>query len=111
MTELSMDAINSRIKKEFCSASYTELTDEKLLVEYKNSTSVKNNIKKLENILEKYIDEETKQKIIQEYLFQLIPAGTKGVIRGKKFNDLVKQYILKLELDETKYDIKFEKKM
>ena len=56
------------------------------------------------------MDEETKQKIIQEYLLQLIPAGTKGVIRGNKFNNIVKQFITKLELDADRFDIYFEKK-
>ena len=51
-----------------------------------------------------------KQKIIQEYLLQLIPAGTKGVIRGNKFNNIVKQFIAKLELDTYRFEICFEKK-
>ena len=57
-----------------------ELTDAKLMCQYKDCKSVKNEIKKLSDVLGKYIDEEIKQKIIQEYLLQLIPAGTKGVI-------------------------------
>ena len=61
--------------------------------------------------MEKYINEETKQKIIQEYLPQLIPAGTKGVIRGDKFNKIVKQFIAKLALDTNRFKICFEKKM
>lgn len=31
-------------------------------------------IKNLSDVLEKYVDEETKQKIVQEYLLQLIPV-------------------------------------
>ena len=87
-----------------------ELSDAKLISEYKNCNSVKNKIKKLGDILNKYIDEETKQKIIQEYLLQLIPAGTKDVIRGNKFNKLVKQFITKLDLDTNWFEICFEKK-
>jgi hypothetical protein len=56
------------------------------MCEYKKCKSVKNEIKKLSNVLEKYIDEETKTKIIEEYLLQLIPAGTKGVIRVLLFH-------------------------
>ena len=58
----------------------------------------------------KYIDEETKQKIIQEYLLELIPAGTKGVIRGNKFNNIVKKFIINLGLDKERFEICFEKK-
>lgn len=106
--ELSMEDINARIKKEICYKTLEQLTDLKLIDEYKNCNSVKNEIKKLSDILEKYIDEKTKQKIIEEYLLQLIPPGTKGVIRGNKFNKLVKQYITKLELDDVRFEICFE---
>ena len=74
--ELSMEDINTRIKQEICYEALEELTDAKLMCEYKDCNSVKNEIKKLSDVLGKYIDEETKQKIIQEYLLQLIPAGT-----------------------------------
>ena len=104
LVELSMEDINARIKKEICYGVLEELTDINLMCEYKECNSVKNEIKKLRDILEKYIyDEETKQKIIQDYLLELIPAGTKGVIRGNKFNKLVKQFITKLELDSDRF--------
>jgi hypothetical protein len=109
-SELSIESINARIKQEVCYETLEELTDVKLMCEYKDCNSVKNEIKKLSEVLEKYIDEETKQKIIQDYLLQLIPAGTKGVIRGNKFNNIVKQFIKKLELDTDRFDIYFEKK-
>lgn len=109
-TELSIEYINARIKNEICYETLKELTDTKLLCVYKHCPSVINKIKFLEDILEKYTDEEIKQKIIQEYLLQLIPAGTKGVIRGNKFNFIIKQFIMKLELDVDRFDIYFEKK-
>jgi len=105
-----MEIINKRIKEEICYNTIEKLTDINLIDEYTNSISVKNEIKKLSNILEKYIDEEIKQKIIQEYLFELIPTGTKGVIRGNKFNNIVKEFILRLELNIDRFEICFEKK-
>ena len=108
--ELSMEDINARIKQEVCYETLEELTDEKLMCAYKDCNSVKNEIKKLSEVLGKYMDEETKQKIIQEYLLQLIPAGTKGVIRGNKFNKIVQDFILHLELDAERFEICFEKK-
>jgi len=107
--EITMEYINTRIKQEVCYETLEKLTDIKLMNEYKNCTSVKNEIKKLSEVLEKYIDEETNHKIIQEYLLQLIPAGTKGVIRGNKFNNIVKQFIVSLNLDTDRFDICFEK--
>lgn len=108
--ELSVEDINTRIKNEVCHKTLEELTDVKLLCNYKNCKSVKNEIKKLCDVLEKYVDEKTKQKIIQEYLLQLIPAGTKGVIRGNKFNNIVKQCITNLSLNTVRFEICFEKK-
>jgi len=109
-TQSLMEDINARIKQEICYETLEELTDEKLLSEYKECNSVKNEIKKLCDILEKYVNEETKQKIIQDYLLSLIPAGTKGVIRGNKFNNIVKEFITKLSLDKERFEICFEKK-
>ena len=105
-----MEEINNRIKKEICYKTIEELTDIKLLFEYKNTNSVKNEIKKLEIVLEKYINEDIRYKIIDEYLLELIPPGTKGVIRGNKFNKIVKEFIIKLQLDINRFDIYFEKK-
>lgn len=105
---LIMEYINLRIKQEICYKTLEELTDTNLLEEYKECISVKNEIKKLEEILIKYISDEIKQKIIQEYLINLIPAGTKGVIRGNKFNNIVKRFIT--NLNEERFEICFEKK-
>lgn len=110
INKLSIEVINLRIKKEICYKTLEKLTDINLLHEYKQCDSVKNKIKILETILIKYIDEEQKNKILQEYLFELIPPGTKGVIRGNLFNKIVKQYILNLNLDDKRFEICFEQK-
>lgn len=109
--EFSMEDINTRIKQEICYETVAALTDEKLMDEYTKCNSVKKRIKKLEDVLDKYVkDEETKQLVVRDYASQLIPAGTKGVIRGNKFNKIVKTYIKKLELDEDRFEIRFESK-
>lgn len=105
---LSMADINARIQNEICYETIAELSDEKLLGEYTNCNSLKNKIKSLEDVLDNHVDSETKQKIIQEYLLQLIPAGTKGVIRGNKFNRIIKNTILGLSLSPERFDIRFE---
>jgi hypothetical protein len=106
-----MEEINTRIKNEICFETINELMDDKLMSNYLSCDSVKNKIKKLNSILDKYIEnEETKQKIQQDYLFELIPAGTKGVIRGIKFNNIIKNKIMNLQLDSEKFEICFEKK-
>ena len=108
--KFSINEINERIQKEICHNTIAKLNDENLMCEYKKCNSVINEINELTGILDKHVNEETKQKIIQEYLLKLIPPGTKGVIRGNKFNNIIKIYITKLNLDTEKYDICFEKK-
>jgi hypothetical protein len=107
--KLSMEDINARIKHEVCYDVLDQLTDKNLMSEYKECKSVKNEIKKMADILDRYTGEEIKQKIIEDYLLQLIPAGTKGVIRGKKFNNIVENFIKNLALDEARFEICFEK--
>lgn len=103
--------INRRISQEYCAITYSSLTDQNLLSEYKECKSVKNEIGKFLNILSKYeIQEETKRAILEEYLLEMIPPGTKGVIRGNKFNKIVQEKIISLNLDPTIFDVAFERK-
>jgi len=109
--ELNLYDINNRIEKEFCHKTAMELTDKKLLGIYKECPSVIKAISKLNNVLSKNdIDEEIKHKILEEYILELIPAGTKGVIRGNKFNKIIEKLIKSLDFDKEKFVVSFEKK-
>jgi len=109
--KLTISDINSRIKKEICNDTLLNLSDKNLLDIYKDSLSVKNKLIIFENIIHKYIkDEKIKHNIINDLLLEIIPAGTKGVIRGNKFNDIIKNYIINLSLDQSCFEICFEKK-
>lgn len=107
-----MQSINNRITNEICRATIAQLSDQYLINDYLQCNSVKNQISKLQTVLEQHLpnQEDTTQSIIQKYLLELIPAGTKGVIRGNKFNQIVKSYIIDLKLDPVQYDVQFEKK-
>ena len=103
-------AINDKINKDICNDTINKLKDTYLITDYKKCKSVKNKIKKLELILEKQnINFTTKELILNDYIFELIPAGTKGVIRGNKFNSIVKDTITNLKLDTERFEICFEK--
>lgn len=107
---LDIDLINKRINKEICYDIINKLKDEYLLNEYKKCKSVKKKIKKLDKILKKYnIDEQNKNLIINDFLIDLIPPGTKGIIKGNKFNNIVKNIINEMELDKKRFKICFEK--
>lgn len=102
--------INERIKSEFDDEIITKLADINLLDEYRNSSSTKQSIRVLENVLEKnLIPQDTIKSIINDYILDLIPAGTKGVIRGNKFNQIIKTIIEDMKLDSEKFDVCFEK--
>lgn len=103
--------INERIQQEICRTTLDALTDENLIEEYKKCKSVENEIRKLQDVLNQHdISEETKQAIVQGYILQLIPAGTKGVIRGNTFNRIIQKHIQDLNLDPNRFEICFEKK-
>jgi hypothetical protein len=111
-TELDLDFINTNINKYYSKEIENKLKDENLLEIYKDTKSVKKEIKILNDILNKNNIEEKKiSKILNEYLINLIPSGTKGVIKGNLFNKEVKNIILNFNfLKHDEYDICFEKK-
>jgi hypothetical protein len=106
-----MEGINLRIKQEVCYKTIEDLSDSNLIPYYRNCNSVKNKTKELQNTLIKYNVYKTKvQEILQDYSLNLIPPGTKGVIRGNRFNSIVKNFINNLSLDTNRFEICFEKK-
>jgi len=102
--------INERIKKEICYTTISLLTDENLLPIYKKSDSVIKELEKQGKMLDKYVNSEQKQNIQNDpdNILQLIPAGTKGVIRGKCFNDEVKAHLEKNNTDSDRFELRFE---
>jgi hypothetical protein len=105
-----MNELNSKIDTDFSIHICNELSDSNLLNEYKKTKSVKNKINKLYEIINIYVkDKDIINKIINDYFSELIPAGTKGIIRGIKFNNIIKEYINKLDLDKNIFNIEFEK--
>lgn len=105
----SIETINQQIEKEFDEKVFDQLSDVNLIDQYKDCKSVKKKVKSLAFILEKHnIEDDKKNNIINEYLFDLIPPGTKAAVRGNKFNKIIKEKIKEFKLDSNKYDVKFE---
>ena len=102
--------MNTKIGEQICHNTINLLKDENLLNEYKEYPSVKNSIEEFSQLLKKHnIEPEKIKLIVDEYIFKLIPAGTKGVIRGNRFNKIVKEEIINMELDKERFEICFEK--
>lgn len=107
---LSLVSINNRIKFEVCRETIEKLKDMNLLDVYLKCDSVKNKVSKLTSILKaQNLEQAVIDKIILEYILELIPAGTKGTIRGMKFNQIVRNTINNLNLNEERFEIQFEK--
>jgi len=105
----SCKSINERISNEICNDTIKALSDIECLERYKSCESLKKNILSLTTVLKKNeISEEDQKKITDDYLLSLIPPGLKGVIRGNKFNQIVKEHILSLNLDKELYTVEFE---
>jgi hypothetical protein len=110
ISQINLNYINNRISNEICHITINNLNDNILLDEYKKCKSVKNSVNKLTDVLQKHKISENKQKlVVNDYLSELIPAGTKGVIRGNKFNNIVKNIINNINLDKNKFEVCFEK--
>lgn len=108
---LNLNDINSRIEKEYSGDVTIQISDEKLIDKYKECQSVKNSVDELTTILKKHSVEDSKLgNILEDYLPKLIPPGTKGVIRGNKFNQIIKEKIENMDLDKEIYSICFESK-
>lgn len=108
--DINLESINARINDEVCYITIESLKDVNLMAQYKECKSVIKAISGLKEILDKHkIDNKKQNLILNDYLLELIPAGTKGVIRGNKFNSIVKDTIKLMKLDEERFEICFEK--
>jgi hypothetical protein len=109
-SESIIQTINKRIETEISYEAIDKLKDNNLINEYKKSKSVQNEVERLINLYEKHkIDDNTKILLINEELPYRIPPGTKGVIRGNKFNSIVKDTIENIKLDNDRFEVSFEK--
>ena len=108
--EIRLNLINNRINNEVCYKTINSLKDKNLLKEYLKTKSVKIKINNLKKLLIKYKINKNKRKlIINDYIYELIPPGTKSYIRGNKFNNIVKENIQKINLDNNRFEVCFEK--
>jgi len=107
--DLSIVDINRRIKLEKCDEACQALSDSSLFEEYKKATSVKHRINNLTKILSNHdISADSIDKIITDYMHELIPPALKGQVRGIKFNTIVAMRIMAISLGDE-FDIQIEK--
>lgn len=108
---MEIEKINRRINREFSQKTLDRLSDETLNKKYLKTKSVANKIDEITKIMEEVgISEKHIKQVIKKYNEKLIPPGTKGSLRGNEFNNLIKREIISMKLDDTKFEVKFEKK-
>lgn len=105
--KLPISYINNRILAEYNDNINKELDFEKMVEIYKSSNSVKNKIELINKILDNN-NVKNKNNILNELTDIIIPAGTKAVYRGIKFNKIIQEYINNLNLGND-FIIEFEK--
>ena len=107
---VDLSYINQRINNEICNDTINKLKDIALISDYKDCDSVQKEEKKWkERFLSYNIDNSIIQQLLDASILDFIPPGTKGVVRGNKFNEIVKLKIKELKLDEDRFEICFEK--
>jgi hypothetical protein len=105
-----LEKINKKINDTICYDIIDKLEDHNLIDIYSEQNSVKKNIETLKNILNKHVPQDISSNIIKEYTTHLIPAGTKGVIRGIFFNKYIKEKLEDiLNRVPNNLELKFEK--
>lgn len=105
---MELKEINKIIAKTHSKNVEDALLDKNLLPEYHNCQSVQRKLETLTNImLEQEIDIEKINNVLQNAILEIIPPGTKGVIKGNIFNEFVKEKVLSLSLPKH-LEISFE---
>lgn len=104
-----VEIINKKIEDGYCKLITEKLEDLNLLSVYKESKSVQKKEEKIKNLLKNILEEEKIKEVLNAILPELIPPGTKGVIKGLKFNLFIKEKLESLKLDKEIYDLSFEK--
>ena len=81
----------------FSLSAYSETRTIYVLDEYKSLPSVKKKINELQDVLEREkLSNNVITNIINNYMLNLVPPGTKGVIKGNKFNKEILFHTLSL---------------
>jgi hypothetical protein len=93
-----------RINREHCQTTSKALTDDSLMPKFLESKALQKSIKsKHESLIELgIVVEEQRNVIIALFFDSLIHPGLKGNVRGKEFNNIVKNRIISMCLDNQR---------
>ena len=105
---MSCDKITEQINNTYCIKISDQLSDDSLHREFMESPSTNKKLEIFRKILDDYKGKST-EEILKKMSPYIIPAGTKGVIRGIKFNKIVEEYLSGLPFPDN-FELKFEEK-
>jgi len=107
-----MEEVNQRIQSEICHETIIKISDEVLQDTYQESLAVKNQTQIMtERLLLHGVAKEQISSILYDPIVIsnfLVPPGTKGNLRGNMFNHIVAQHIREMNLDSSRFDVRFE---
>lgn len=106
---MDIKQFNAFLQRQVCPQVLYQLSDQNLLPLFLESISMKRKKQKLQEIMSPIQETALRESILQQCMLEMIPPGTKGVIRGNKFNSLVKDRIKNLNLDGKRFRVAFEK--
>jgi hypothetical protein len=109
----SLEELNSYIRRSVTDDSLDVLSDKTLKPLFLKQESVQKKYDQFIKMLKKQsLTDSQIQTIVDDWIHELIPPGTKGVIRGNMFNKYVKHILLSSEFAKYPeiFDIVFERK-
>jgi len=105
-----MNSLEQQIDQQYDSDVEQQLSDSALYPRYLQQKSVSRRLESFVSMLQRHhLPETTISNIATEYLSQMIPPGAQAVVRGARFEEIVRQEIEDMKLDPDVYDVRFEK--
>lgn len=106
---MDINRINEIINETYDENIYSKLQDKCIIDKCLVSKSTVKKINSFKQSLKNHnIDNDTIESIINENINLFVSSGTKGVLRGNLFNQLIKEQLMNYGYDDS-YEIEFEK--
>lgn len=105
-----IEFLNKEIERTYLASVEESISDEKLLDVYREQQSFQKKMNKIRrDMLSVGIEEDKIKAYMNKAILDLVPPQLKAVIRGNLFNQIVKNFIENLELNNNEFVIEFEK--
>jgi hypothetical protein len=105
-----MASLEQQVDEQYDEHVEQQLTDSTLFPLYLQQKSVVQRVDSFVQLLKRHhVADNVIQDITVDYMSQIIPPGVKAVVRGARFEEIVRSEIEELKLDPEVYEVRFEK--